>query len=64
MEIFSNPKVGCRTEKRVWEIVELSCRCDRILEAPELDLKALAVLVADYEAGNMPSEAEDLRIRQ
>jgi hypothetical protein len=44
-------------------IVDLNRRRDLILEAPRLDLEALAVLAADYEAANMPCVAGDLRRR-
>ena len=41
----------------------MSRRRDRILEEPEMDLEALAILAADYEAANMPSATADLRRR-
>jgi hypothetical protein len=41
----------------------LSRRHDRIMESPNMDLEGLAILVADYEAANMPSAAVDLRRR-
>ena len=41
------------TEARVQMIVNLSRRRDRILEAPEMDLEALAILAANYDAANM-----------
>jgi len=64
MKNFSDPtKLDCLTEERVRKIVDLSRRRDRILEAPMLDLEALAVLTADYEAANMPCAAADLRKR-
>jgi hypothetical protein len=43
--------------------VNLSRQRDRILEAPQMDVEALAILAADYEAANMPSAAEELRRR-
>jgi hypothetical protein len=50
-------------QQRIMMIVDLSCRRDRILEAHHLDLDALAVLAADYEAANMPCAAIDLQRR-
>jgi hypothetical protein len=47
-------------EARVQSIEELGSRRDRILESPEIDLEALAILVDDYEAANMTSAAADL----
>jgi hypothetical protein len=47
-------------EDRVRRIVDLSRRGDRSLEAPMLDLEALAVLAADYQAAHMPCAAADL----
>jgi len=44
-------------------IVDLARRRNRILEAPALDLSALAALLADYEAAGMPCAAADLRRR-
>jgi hypothetical protein len=41
--------------------VNLSLRRDHILEAPEMNLDALAILAADCEAANMPFTAADLR---
>jgi hypothetical protein len=52
-----------RMEERVQLIVDLARRRDRILESPELDLVALAVLAADYEAAGLPGAAADLRRR-
>ena len=64
MKNFYDPaKLDCRTEERVQRIVDLSRRRDRILEAPVLDLEALAVLATDYEAANMPCAAADLQRR-
>jgi hypothetical protein len=64
MKNFSDPaKLDSLTEERVRRIVDLSRRRDRILEAPTLDLEALAALTADYEAANMPCAAADLRRR-
>ena len=64
MKNFYDPaKLDCRTEERVRRIVDLSRRRDRILEAPTLDLEALAVLAADYEAAHMPCTAAELRRR-
>ena len=64
MKNFSDSaKLDCRTEERIRRIVDLSRRRDRILEAPTLDLGALAALAADYEAANMPCAAADLRKR-
>jgi hypothetical protein len=64
MKNFCVPaKLDCRTKERVRRIVDLSRWRDRILEAPLLDLEALAVLAADYEAANMPCVTADLRKR-
>ena len=60
MKNFYAAKLDRRTEERVQKIVNLSRRRDRILEAPEMDLEALGVLAADYEAANLPSAAADL----
>ena len=49
-----------RAEEHIRRIVELSRRRDRLLECPELDLTALAVLAADYEAANLLCAAADL----
>ena len=54
---------GRRMEERMQLIVELGIRRDRILESPELDLEALAVLAADYDAAGMPCAAAELRER-
>ena len=50
-------------DERVRVIVALGIRRGRILESPELDLKALAVLAADYEVAEMPCAAENVRNR-
>jgi hypothetical protein len=60
--IYQSTKLDCRTEERVRRIVDLNRQGDRILEAPRLDLEALAVLAADYEAANMPSMAAEMRM--
>jgi hypothetical protein len=52
-----------RMEQRILLIVELGRRRDRLLETPNLDLDALAVLAADYEAAGLPHAAADLRRR-
>ena len=52
-----------RMEQRIQLIADLGRRRDRLLESPGLDLQALAVLVADYEAANLPSAAADLKRR-
>jgi len=64
MKNFSDPtKLDWRMEENVRRIVDLSRQRDLILEAPIMDLEALAVLAADYEAANMPCAAADLRRR-
>ena len=63
MRNFDLEKLDRCTETRVRMIVELSRRRDQLLEAPELDLEALAVLAADYESAAMPCAAENLRRR-
>ena len=60
---YDSAKLDCRMEQRFQAIVELSRRRDLILESPELDLAALAILAADYEAANMPCAAADMRRR-
>jgi len=50
-------------EQRILLIADLGSRRDRVLEAPRLDLEALAVLAADYEIANMPCAAADLHRR-
>jgi hypothetical protein len=52
-----------RMEQRIQLIVDLARQRDRILESPELDLEALAVLADDYAAAGLPSAAADLRRR-
>ena len=56
---FQNP----HTEARILLIADLARRRDRLLESPELDLAALARLLADYESAGLPSAAADLRRR-
>jgi hypothetical protein len=60
---FSPTGLDWKTELRVRKIVELSRRRDCILEGAEMDLEALKVLAADYEAANMPCATADLRKR-
>jgi hypothetical protein len=57
------PKLDCRTEERVRRIVDLSRRRECVLDAREVDLDALAILAADYEAEPMPQAAAELRKR-
>jgi hypothetical protein len=54
-------KTDPRMEARILVIVDLGLRRDRIFGSPELDLEALAVLAADYEAAELPCGAADLR---
>ena len=63
IKFSDSTKLDPRTEERVRRIVDLSHRRDRILEASKMDLEALAVLAADYEAANMPCAAAELRKR-
>jgi hypothetical protein len=64
MKNFYDPmKLDSRTEECVRAIVDLSRRRALILEAPKMDLEALCVLAADYEAANMPCAAAELRRR-
>ena len=63
MQLRKWSKPDRRTEQRIRLIVDLARRRDHILESPELDLQALAVLLADYEAAGLPSAAADLRRR-
>jgi len=56
-------RMDARMQERMWVIVKLGRRRDRILETPVLDLKALARLVEDYEEAEMPCVAEALRRR-
>jgi hypothetical protein len=50
-------------EQRIQMIADLGRRRDLILESPTLDLQALAALVEDYEAANLPSAAADSKRR-
>jgi hypothetical protein len=52
-----------RLQARLCILVELGRRRDRILESPILDLPALAALVADYIAADMPCAAAALSRR-
>ena len=63
IKFADSTKLDPRTEERVRRIVDLSHRRDRILEASMLDMEALAVLAADYEAAHMPCAAVELRRR-
>jgi hypothetical protein len=63
MEILDDPMMDYRTEERIQVIVDLSRRRDHILEDPEMNLEALAILAADYEAANMTCAAANLRRR-
>ena len=60
---YSSTKLDRRREELVRRIVDLSRRRDYILEAPQMDLEALAGLADDYEIANMPCAATDLRRR-
>ena len=63
MQLRKWSKSDRRMEQRIQLIVDLARRRDHILESPELDLQALAALLADYEAAGLPSAAADLRRR-
>jgi hypothetical protein len=52
-----------RAKARLRLIVNLGRRRDRLLESPELDLHALARLVAAYESAGLPRAAAALRRR-
>jgi hypothetical protein len=56
-------KVDAQMQERMWLIMELGRRRDRILESPRLDLEALARLVEDYEEADMTCAAAALRRR-
>ena len=56
-------RMDARMQERMWVIVKLGRRRDRILESPMLDLEALARLVKDYEEAEMVCAAEALRRR-
>ena len=56
-------KIDPRVETRICLIADLGRRRDRLLESPQLDLDALARLLADYEAAHLPAAAADLRRR-
>jgi hypothetical protein len=60
MKNFEPAKLDSRTEERVQRIVDLSRRRDQILFTADLDLEALRILAADYEAANMLSMATEL----
>jgi hypothetical protein len=63
MKNFEPAHFGSRLEERMAKIVVLGRRRDRILLSPVVDLQALAQLVVDYEAANMPCAAIELRKR-
>ena len=63
MNFSTASKKNREIEQRIQRIVDLSRRRDQILGVAEVDLAALAILAADYEAANMPSMATDLRRR-
>ena len=63
MKLRVRRKPDPRMEERLRLIVNLARRRDRLLEAPALDLSALAALLADYESADMPCAAADLRRR-
>ena len=51
------------TDARIRLIAELAGSRDRLLEAPQLDLAAMALLLNDYESAGLLSCAADLRRR-
>jgi hypothetical protein len=48
-------KTDPQSEALLRLIADLGCRRDKILQSPELDLQALAQLLADYEAADLIS---------
>jgi hypothetical protein len=63
VKLRSRLKPNPRLEQRICLIADLARRRDRLLAAPSLDLSALAALLADYEAADMPCAAAELRRR-
>ena len=56
-------KTDLQAEQRLLKIVDLGSRRDRLLQSIELDLEALAQLVADYESADLSCAAAALRRR-
>ena len=54
MNFSTASKKNREIEQRIQRIVDLSRRRDQILGVAEVDLEALAILAADYEAAHMP----------
>jgi hypothetical protein len=63
MNFSSASKKNREIERRIQRIVDLSRRREQILGVAEVDLEALAILTADYEATHMYCIAADLRRR-
>ena len=61
MNFSTASKKNREIEQRIQRIVDLSRRRDQILGVAEVDLEALAILAADYEAVHMLRMATDLR---
>ena len=54
---------GLATDDFIRVMTELSGRRDRVLQQPELDLAALAILTGDYEAAGLTCAAVELQKR-
>ena len=63
MELKKWSKQDRQLDARLRLIADLGCRRTQILASPRLDLAALAQLLADYEAADLPCAAADLRRR-
>jgi hypothetical protein len=61
MNFSTASKKNREIEQRIQRIVDLSRRRDQILGVAEVDLDALAILTADYEATHMHCIAAELR---
>ena len=63
MNFSTSSKQNHGIEERIQRIVDLNCKRDQILGLAEVDLSALSILAADYEAAHMPCAAADLQRR-
>jgi hypothetical protein len=63
MNFSTASKKNREIEQRIQRIVDLSRRRDQILGVAEVDLDALAILAADYEAAHLHRIAVELRIK-
>jgi copper homeostasis protein CutC len=63
MNFSTASKKNREIEQRIQRIVDLSRRREQILGVAEVDLEALAILAADYEAAHLHRIAVELRRR-